>query len=235
MLTSFQFILFQSIFCVYFYKSIYTLNQLLMNYQSFRIVPLFLFFVTAGSILLSGCSGDGENETASADSSNQTAQTVEILKYSDFSCPACQSFVPMEEQLEREFGDMVEITYKHFPLSGFQYSRLAAHSSEAAREQGKFREMHDLIFEYQAEWTRGNAREHFEDYAEQLNLDMEQFRADVESEEIAERVENDRVEGVRRTVNSTPTFFINGRKLQQNPQTYEQMKSIVELYMYRSN
>ena len=206
-----------------------------MNYPSFKIAPLLLLFSIAVSILFIGCSADDYNEAASSDSSNQTAKTVEILKYSDFQCPACQSFVPMEEQLKSEFGDMVQITYKHFPLSGFQYSRLAAHSAEAAREQGKFHEMHNLIFENQAEWSRGNAREHFEDYAEQLNLDMEQFRADVESEEIAERVEMDRQEGIRRTVNSTPAFFINGRKLRQNPQNYEQMKSIVELYMYRSN
>lgn len=206
-----------------------------MNFKSYQISSFVLSLIIAGSLLFVSCSGDGDNESASSETSNQTAQTVEILKYSDFSCPACQSFVPMEEQLKREFGDNVQITYKHFPLSGFQYSRLAAHSAEAAREQGKFHEMHDLIFENQAEWSRGNAREHFESYAEQLNLDMEQFRQDVESEEIAERVENDRQEGIRRTVRSTPTFFVNGRKLQQNPQNYEQMKSIVELYMYRSN
>lgn len=206
-----------------------------MNYKSIQVAPLLFFVILVGSVLLAGCSGDGENESSSSDNSSQTAQTVQILKYSDFQCPACRNYVPMEEQLKREFGDMVQITYKHFPLNGFQYSRLAAHSAEAAREQGKFHEMHDLIFENQAEWSRGNAREHFESYAEQLNLDMEQFREDVESEEIANRVENDRQEGIRRTVSSTPTFFINGRKLQQLPQDYEQMKSIVELYMYRSS
>src|SRR6056297_2923751 len=206
-----------------------------MNYKTSQFSVLFFLLAIAGSLLFTGCSGSGDNEGSSSDMSNQTAQRVEILKYSDFQCPACRQFVPMEEQLKRDFGDMVQITYKHFPLSGFQYSRLAAHSAEAAREQGKFHEMHDLIFENQAEWSRGNARDHFESYAEQLDLDMEQFREDVESEEIAARVENDRQEGVRRTVNSTPTFFVNGRKLQQLPQNYEQMKSIVELYMYRSN
>lgn len=206
-----------------------------MNIKNIQIGSLLISLIIAGSILVSGCSGDSDSEAGSSDSSNQTAQTVQILKYSDFQCPACRNFVPMEEQLKREFGDMVQITYKHFPLRGFQYSRLAAHSAEAAREQGKFKEMHDLIFENQAEWSRGNAREHFESYAEQLNLDMAQFKEDVESEEIDRRVENDRLEGMRRTVNSTPTFFINGRKLQQLPQNYEQMKSIVELYMYRSS
>jgi protein-disulfide isomerase len=180
-------------------------------------------------------SSNGDQSGSNTSGSSTNPQRVEILKYSDFQCPACQQYVPVEEQLKQEFGDMVQITYKHFPLSGFQYSRLAAHASEAAREQGKFHEMHDLIFENQAQWSRGNARELFMGYAEQLNLDMEQFREDIESEEIAQRVENDRQEGLRRTVNSTPTFFVNGRKLQQNPQGYEQFKSIVELYMYRSN
>lgn len=205
-----------------------------MNYKTSQFSFLLFLLAIAGSLIFTACSGSGDGE-ASSDMSNQTAQQVEILKYSDFQCPACRQFVPMEEQLKSEFGDMVQITYKHFPLQGFQYSRLAAHSAEAAREQGKFHEMHDLIFENQAEWSRGNAREIFESYAEQLDLDMEQFREDVESDEIATRVENDRQEGVRRTVTSTPTFFVNGRKLQQNPQNYEQMKSIVELYMYRSN
>lgn len=206
-----------------------------MKCKFLQTAQVLLFFLLVASVLLSACSGDYDNEAASSDTSNQTAETVEILKYSDFQCPHCQTFVPMEEQLKSEYGDMVQITYKHFPLNGFQYSRLAAHSAEAAREQGKFDEMHDLIFENQAEWSRGNAREHFESYAEQLNLDMEKFREDVESEEVATRVENDRQEGIRRSVNSTPTFFINGRKLQQLPRDYDQMKSIVELYMYRSN
>lgn len=205
-----------------------------MNNTSLKVGLFVLVLLVAGGAFYY-FSSNNSGSSATTASANTSPQKVEILKYSDFQCPACQSYVSMEEQLKTEYGDMIEITYKHFPLSGFQFSRLAAHAAEAAREQGKFDEMHDLIFENQAEWSRGNARRHFESYAEQLNLDMEQFREDLESEEIVQRVENDRQEGVRRTVTSTPTFFINGRKLQQNPQSYEQMKSIVELYMYRSN
>lgn len=206
-----------------------------MNNKSVKIGLFVVFLLVAGGALYYSLSNNSNSSASSNGAGDVSAQKVEILKYSDFQCPACRNFVPMEVQLKNEYGDMVEITYKHFPLSGFQFSRLAAHSAEAAREQGKFHEMHDLIFEHQAEWSRGNAREHFESYAEQLNLDMERFREDVESEEIAARVERDRQEGMRRMVNSTPTFFVNGRKLQQNPQNYDQMKSIVELYMYRSN
>lgn len=203
--------------------------------KSVKIGLFIVFLIAAGGALYFSLSSNSDSSASSNNSGEQTAQKVEILKYSDFQCPACRTFVPMEEDLKNEFGDMVEITYKHFPLSGFQYSRLAAHSAEAAREQGHFDEMHDLIFENQAEWSQGNARELFEEYAEDIGLDMEQFREDVESDEIAGRVESNRQEGIRRTVTSTPTFFINGRKLQQNPQNYEQFKSIVELYMYRSD
>lgn len=206
-----------------------------MNKKSIQIALFVVFLIVAGGALYMGLSGDSDTNANSAENSEATASKVEILKYSDFQCPACRTYVPIEEQLKNEFGDMVEINYRHFPLSGFQYSRLAAHAAEAAREQGEFHAMHDLIFEHQQEWSQGNARQHFEDYAEEIGLDMDQFQEDLESEEIANRVQSQREEGVRRMVNSTPTFFVNGRKLQQNPQNYEQFKSIVELYMYRSN
>jgi len=206
-----------------------------MNKKTVQIYLFVAFLIIAGGALYYGLSGNSDSNSAPADRGDRTAQKVEILKYSDYSCPACRDMVQPVRQLKEDFGDMVEINYRHFPLSGFQFSRLASHTVEAAREQGHFQEMHDMIFENQAEWSRGNAPSIFEGYAEELGLDMEQFRADVESEEIGERVENQRQEGIRRTVNATPTFFINGRKLQQNPQSYAQFKSIVELQMYRSN
>jgi len=202
-----------------------------MNNKTVQIALFAAFLLIAGGALYYGLTG---NSTTN-DRGERTAQKVEILKYSDYSCPACRDMVQPVKQLKEDFGDMVEIRYRHFPLSGFQFSRLAAHSVEAAREQGQYQEMHDLIFENQAEWSRGNAPALFEGYAEEIGLDIEQFHSDVESEEIAERVEYQRQEGIRRMVNATPTFFVNGRKLQQNPQSYEQFKSIVELQMYRSN
>jgi len=129
---------------------------------------------------------------------------------------------------------MIEIEYRHFPLRGHQFADLAARATEAARKQGKFEQMHDLVFEYQEEWSQGGAREYFFDFAEQIGLNMDQFENDIESEEIRQRVNSQLQEGLRRTVNSTPTYFMNGQKLRQNPQSYEQFKAIVELYMYRS-
>jgi len=201
-----------------------------MNSKTVQIALFVIFIVVAGGGLYFGLSG-----SSSETNEERTAQTVHILKYSDYQCPACRDGYELIKPLKEEFGDMVDVEYRHFPLSGFQYSRGAAHAAEAAREQGMFDEMTALIFDNQAEWSRGGAEEMFDQFAEEIGLDMDQYYEDKESEEIHARVESQREEGIRRTVNATPTYFMNGQKLQQNPRTYEQMKSIVELYMYRSN
>ena len=204
-----------------------------MNIKKNQIALLVLFVVVAGGLLYYGIAGSSSGNTGHE--RNVEAQTVQILKYSDYQCPACRIPIPMQDQLKREFGDKVQIEYRHFPLSGHRFAELAARSVEAARNQGKFREMHDLIFQYQDIWARGNAEGHFTDFARDIGLDMDQFQEDLESDEIKQLVESQRQEGLRRQVNATPTFFINGQQLRQNPQSYEQFKSIVELYMYRSN
>lgn len=200
-------------------------------------VQLFAFIAFIGVAIIALYYGGvfGNSSSQAQENAPRQAQEVQILKYSDYQCPACKVYIPLEEQLKAEFGDMIEIEYRHFPLSGHQYADLAARAAEAARVQGNFEEMHDLIFQYQEEWSQGGAREYFFDFAEQIGLDMEKFENDLESQMIQQRVNSQLQEGIRRTVNSTPTYFLNGQKLRQNPRTYDQFKAIVELYMYRSN
>lgn len=202
-----------------------------MNKKNIQIIALVAFIAIAGGVLYYGLSGNSGNE---ATAERGEPQKVHILKYSDYQCPACKAYVPVQNELKREYGDMIEFEYRHFPLSGHQFAELAARSAEAAREQGKYKEMHDLIFEYQEAWSQGGARDYFTDFAEEIGLDMEQFEEDLTSDAIRQRVESQRQEGIRRQVNATPTFFINGQRLRQNPQSYDQFKSMVELYMYRS-
>jgi len=206
-----------------------------MNKLSVQIVAVLAFVgIAAGALYYGGVFGNSQNDTPSQ--SERTAKQVEILKYSDYSCPACAVYAPLEKQLESEFGEMVEFGFRHFPLESFPNSELAAYAAEAARNQGKFREMHDMLFERQQEWSpaQANAEQIFMDYAEMLELDLEQFEADLDNEEIHEKVESNLQEGIRRQVNATPTYFVDGHKIRQNPQSYEQFKSIVELYMYRN-
>ncbi len=200
--------------------------------KNIQVIAWVAFIAIVGGVLFYTLAGEGNTE-GTATQGEQEPRKVEILKYSDYSCPACKQYIPLQEQLKQDFGDQVTIEYRHFPLSGFQFSDLAARAVEAAGEQGMKKEMHDKVFEGQEVWTRGNAGEIFMTYAEELGLDLDLFENDLNSERIRETVSRQRSEGQRRMVQSTPTFFINGQRLQQNPQSYDQFRSIVEMYMYR--
>lgn len=158
----------------------------------------------------------------------ETDAEITIVKYSDFQCPACKYYVNIEEQLIEEYGDSISIEYKHFPLNMHEHAQLAARAAEAARAQGKFQEMHDLIFEGQEQWARGNAEAMFIGYAGELDLEVEQFKSDMNSADMQRIVMADKREGLELNVNSTPTFFINGMKLEQNPRSFGQFKSIID-------
>lgn len=201
--------------------------------QSFAWIA---FVVVVIGALVYGLTGNDSSQSQSetATSSEQSdPQQVTILKYSDYQCPACKAYIPLQEQLKQEFGEMVSIEYRYFPLNGHQYAQLAAQAVEAARLQGSYEEMHDKVFEGQEIWSNGNAEEIFTGYAEEIGLDMEQFEEDLHSDEVLETIRIQKAEGERRMVRATPTFFINGQKLQQNPQSYQQFRSIVEMYMYQ--
>lgn len=196
-----------------------------------RLFPSLLFaaITLAASMSLTGCGSSGDGSGGGR--SNGDLQPITIIKYSDYQCPACKVMIPMEKQLLAEYGDLVTFEYRHFPLGGHEFAALAAQAVEAARLQGDIDGMHDLIFDRQEIWARGNAGALFEGYAAELGLDVERFKADVASQPVIDTVESQRREGARRLVPGTPTYFINGRKITQNPRTYEQFKALAELYM----
>ncbi len=149
---------------------------------------------------------------------NTTAETV-LVEYSDFQCPACAAFYSTVKALETEFGTSTAIVYRHFPLSQHKNATLAAAAAEAAGLQGKFWEMHDLIFEHQKDWSElssGAANDYFVKLAEQLNIETSRFSDDMRDPAITERISRDEREGVVAGVNATPTFYLNGKKLMLN-------------------
>jgi protein-disulfide isomerase len=150
-----------------------------------------------------------------------------LIEYSDFQCPACAAYHPLLHQLVEELGDRIQFVYRHFPLQRHLNAELAARAAEAAGRQGRFWEMHDLIFEGQIQWAdQRNPEETFVGYAKKLGLDIEKFRADLNSREVKDAVEEDRLSGDRAGVNGTPTFFLNGVKI-NNPQSYDAFKEIL--------
>ncbi|MEK7493920.1 MAG: thioredoxin domain-containing protein [Patescibacteria group bacterium] len=154
------------------------------------------------------------------------AKTI-LIEYSDFQCPACAAYQPFVKQLAQDFEGTIAIAYRHFPLKQHKHAALAAYAAEAAGKQGKFWEMHDMIFETQKEWSSKNdARDTFIGYAEKLGLDRGQFVADIDSDEVIDKVDSQQKSGLRAKVNGTPMFFLNGKKL-DTPRSYDDFKTAV--------
>lgn len=153
---------------------------------------------------------------------------VILVEYGDFQCPACGAYYPMLKELSKNFGDKIQFVYRQFPLPSHKNARPAAYASEAAELQGKFWEMHDLIFENQKLWSeKSDASENFLDYAKTIGLDIEKFQNDLNSNDVKEKAENDYQSGIESGVTYTPSFFLNGEKI-QNPKNYDEFRSLIE-------
>ena len=152
-----------------------------------------------------------------------------LIEYSDFQCPVCADYQPLINQIKTGLGNNLRIIFRHFPLENIHpNTQLAAQASEAASTQGKFWEMHDLLFENQEFWSKlEDPTEKFTEYAKELSLNTEKFTSDLTSKEAKDKVNSDYQTGLNTKVNSTPSFFINDEKI-QNPGSYETFKQIIE-------
>ncbi|OGZ42011.1 MAG: hypothetical protein A3C80_02200 [Candidatus Ryanbacteria bacterium RIFCSPHIGHO2_02_FULL_45_43] len=158
---------------------------------------------------------------------SKTADIV-LIEYGDFQCPACAAFYPMMAQLEREFGDDIQVVFRHFPLQQIHANAgIAAQAAEAAGLQGKFWEMHDMLFEHQQEWSnRKDAEDIFMQYAQRIDLDIEGFKRDIDLSSIKKKIEDDYRSGIASGVSGTPTIFLNGNNI-RNPRSYNELRDIV--------
>lgn len=138
-----------------------------------------------------------------------------IEEYGDFQCPPCGFLHPILKRLEGEYETQLRVAFHHYPLRNLhKHAADAARAAEAAAVQGKFWQMHDLLFEKQKEWKdAANARPVFLSYARTLGLDTGKFTQDMDSAAINNRVMNSEAQGSARGVSGTPTVFLNGREL----------------------
>ncbi len=157
---------------------------------------------------------------------NENAK-VTLVEWSDFQCPACRAYAPILEDLVKQYPNDVRIVYKHFPLKSIHFrAQDAAQASEAAARQGKFWEMAQLLFAGQDLWSKDKGSSRFEEYALALGLDLVKFKQDYESEEVKNAVESDYKEGLLLKINSTPTFYLNGKKI-TNPTSIEEFQNLI--------
>lgn len=156
------------------------------------------------------------------------SSTVVLMEYADFECPACRSYYPMLREVFQEYGGRVQFVYRHFPLIGIHpNAEFAARASEAASRQGKFWEMHDLLFEKQNEWSKvADVSPVFESYATLLGLDVQKFKADWISKEVKDFVKAQRVHSLKSGLQATPTFFLNGEQI-KNPNSAQEFRILL--------
>lgn len=155
--------------------------------------------------------------------------TVALVEYSDFQCPACGAYFPVVEQIIEKYKDRISFEYRHYPLTSIHRNAFAAaRASEAAGKQDKFWEMYRLLFANQAAWSdSSNSQTVFEGYAKQLGLDVGRYKTDFASSETNSAINTSIREFNRLDLpKSTPTFLLNGTKIQ--PRNAEDFSKLID-------
>lgn len=154
---------------------------------------------------------------------------ITLIEYSDFQCPVCAIANAHIQQALNDYSGKIIFVYRFFPLTQIhKNSFISAQATYAAHLQGKFLEMENLLFENQQTWGEAdNVKEIFLSYAQEIGLNTEQFIKDLEAEKTKAFINKQAEEGINLGINSTPTIFLNGRKI-TNPRTYEEFKQLIE-------
>lgn len=199
--------------------------------------------VTAGAALISGnaaAPSTAQNFTATETSPvtasdhvrGSTTAKVSLIEYGDFECPACGEYEPLVQQLEKTYSDRVQFVFRHFPLYQIHpFAMISAQASEAAGLQGKFWEMHDILYAKQSEWSTNATlsaadvqSKYIDEYAKSLGLDMTKFDSDINSDAVKAKVQSDLTLGTDAKIDHTPTFFINLMQI-PNPQSLAEFQA----------
>ncbi len=132
---------------------------------------------------------------------------VTLVEYGDYECPYCGQAYPILKDVQARMGEGLRFVFRNFPIStSHPHAERAAEAAEAAAAQGRFWEMHDLLYERQRHLTDDDLHA----YAQELGLDVARFDEELAGHVHTDRVHEDFMSGVRSGVNGTPTFYING-------------------------
>lgn len=145
-----------------------------------------------------------------------TSSKVILINYGDFQCPSCGTAHPQIKSIVEEYKDKIQFVFRNYTLPYHTNAKAASGTAEAAGLQNKYWEMHDKIYENQADWEdlNGNERDDkFVSYAKELNLNIDKFKIDIASDRVAKKISDDLMIGNKAKVTGTPAFFLNGKAL----------------------
>jgi len=172
-------------------------------------------------------SGKNSNNSSGSKSSSKTATQhtegngttgVTLVEYGDYQCPYCEQYYSVVKQVQAEFNDQIHFQFRNFPLTNLHPNAFAAaRAAEAAGLQNKFWEMHDLLYEpanWQVWTASSDPTKQFNQYAQQLGLNVDQFKSDFASTKVNDLINADMAAGNKLGVNGTPSFFLDGKHVE---------------------
>lgn len=205
-----------------------------MDSKKFWIVLVVILVGFFGFIMFNKEKGSDSGSSASAQGSSnyygKEDSPVTITEFVDFQCEACYAYYPYVKQVKEIYKDKVRFQVRNFPImSSHQFALQAARAAEAAARQGKFWEMHDKIFEGQKQWEQTqNPQSYFDQYAEEIKLDMEKYRTDRDSADVAAVINKDLADVKEIGGTGTPTFAINGVKVEKTEPSIEGLSKMID-------
>ena len=189
---------------------------------------LFGILVFTGNNKNSGSSNNASAQP-SAHITGKTDSEVNLTEYGDFQCPACKAYYPIVKQLKAEYADRVAFQFSNFPLTQIHRNAfISARAGEAAAKQGKFFEMHDLLYENQDSWSNlSDPTPTFVAFAAQLGLNADKFKTDMNSSEVSDIINADRKIIQDLGGSGTPSFVLNGKKI-DSPRSIDDFKKVLD-------
>ncbi|NCU29493.1 DsbA family protein [Candidatus Saccharibacteria bacterium] len=154
---------------------------------------------------------------------NEKSKIV-LIEYGDYQCPGCRTAAPEARRVAEKYKDHIVLVFRNFPISSSHpNARAAAAAAEAAGQQGKYWQMHDLLYENQDSWAQADLKNRtkvFTDYARDLGLDETKFSETMASPEVSQKINFDYAIGRAMGVSATPTFYLNGEALEAKAGNY---------------
>jgi protein-disulfide isomerase len=171
----------------------------------------------------------GKPDTASMHIRGEPEAPVTLEEFGDYQCPPCRTLAAFLDDVLKDYHPKLRIVFRNFPLQQHKHAREAAAAAEAAGAQGKFWEMHDLLYREQDVWSKAaNTQALFDAYAGTLGLDLEQFKKDKTAQKTIDRIASDEQRGLSIGVKSTPTLFLNEHEIGPDDRTPDGVRKLLD-------
>ncbi|NQV00300.1 MAG: thioredoxin domain-containing protein [Parcubacteria group bacterium] len=201
------------------------------KYNWTQIAVVIAVLAIFGGILIYATTSNKNDNLKGEAVSTIDGDKVVLEEYSDFQCPACAGAAQVVSELKKRNSDRLEVKFNDFPLSMHKYAPKASEAAQCAKDQEKFWEYHDVLFQNQRVWSQAkdgkDVVKYFKKYAKELGLDTKQFDTSLDSGEKKAYVDDMTKKALDKKISATPTFYLNGKKV-ENYKTWDEFIEKVE-------